>query len=148
MATVIKNTPNLDKLKKRLKNPEIGLKEASLYVASTTITRWNKGKGLDNIDMLPLTDEPEGKGYKTKKTKGEFKNQVSRSGKPNMKLTGNMQNKLGVEKLTKTTYKVGWGDAKEQKKANGNQNKRTNMMKVNKLVANKATKIFNEWLKS
>ena len=65
-----------------------------------------------------------------------------------MFLTGKMKSKLGVSEETKQRYVVGWGDAREQKKANGNHNRRPNMMAVTKKLAQKATKIFNEWLKS
>jgi hypothetical protein len=140
--TVIKKTPNLDRLEKKLKNPEIGLKEGALYVASTARTRWKRGNGLDNIPMKPLSAK-----YAEQKKAGVFKNQVNTSGKPDLLLTGKMQNKFGIEKQSKTSYKVGWGDAKEQTKADKNHDKRPNMLKVTDKLARKVTKIFNEWMK-
>jgi hypothetical protein len=144
MATinVIKKTPNLDKLRIRLQNPQVGLKEAAQYVASTARKNWAQSKGLDGKPFKALTEA-----YKERKSSGAINGQVNTSSSPDMLLTGKMIANFGIEPVSKNVYKVGWGNNKEQRKANGNQNKRPGMLAVTKKVASQATKTFNEWLK-
>ena len=141
-TTVIKKTPNLDKLQRRLKNPQVGLKEASTSVLAKAVKNWKSGKGLDGVTMKPLSDD-----YRKLKQSNKLKGQVNTSGLPDMLLTGKMIANFGIEQVSKYVYKVGWTNSNQQQKANGNQNKRPNMLNVTKKVAEMATKVFNKWLK-
>lgn len=88
------------------------------------IKNWLQGRGADGIAMKRLSDNPKGKGYKTRKEKS------GRNGIPDLNWTGRMQQSLESKRRGKDVI-VTFSQV-EMGKARGNFKLRKNMMILNK----------------
>ena len=113
-------TPNLNKWQKTLKTKvDDALMGSSEILRGDIVKAWLSGKAPDKTALK--------KGNKNylnhKKSKG-------RKSKIDFNLSGDMQQAFTVKKLTRTMVQLFFNSSLERKKAQGNYNKRRNMLRI------------------
>lgn len=116
-ARIVINLDDIEARVKNLKRIDETLVKSGFITKAHLVKNWLRGRGGDEKSMRPLTSV-----YANKKATS------GRSPIPNLLFSGAMQQSLSVKKLSKTKADVTFLTSLQRKKAEGNQEKRKNMM--------------------